>query len=1315
MSNNWQYSTYSDIDSQVKQNFPFKKPRIHQLETISEIKYAIDKGYKYIVLEAGTGTGKSVIAATLAEMYGSTYILTITKQLQDQYQRDFKDLGFKVVKGRGNFKCKKYAEENIKNRCDEGRCILEGYNCGYSIKRKSLDKINKSSSCEYEYQKWVAINSDVVISNYHYMFLELNYNQDFNKRKLLVCDEAHNLEDTIMQQLKLEFSRKELKEYGMNLSKDLVARLNDGNYINWIEFIKKIKERYSKEYEKIKELKKSNVGDKIAYLKRRIEDCSRFIKHIRHDPQKWIFDYDSYYGVCEFKPIQVDNYAEKNLFDYADTCLFMSATILDYKLFAKWLGINENEIYAIRRESPFEVDRNPIKTYSDFNMSYNKLSQSAQESIPAIKEILDLHKNDKGIIHTVSHQCKSFLMKNLDNDRLIDHKTYNRARQLKKFKKSKKPLVLISPSMNEGVDLPGSQCRFQIIYKIPYPSLADKQTKLRKNIDKQWYEYKTALALVQTYGRGMRYEKDYCKTYFIDSRLTSFVAMDEARNHFLPDSFKKAINITPAVIDETEDEDYVEEIEFVDDIIDEEVINDKNPVEAQSVSNIETNESCDDLSYTQKVDLKYKLTLKGQQLLDNKQYDEAIEFYKGLITHDLFVNDYHPYLKLSKAYSGAGQCNNEVETLVNFFSSGIYCRKSKLKWFKKRLKELSNLGYFDYSSINQLEDKFSSNGAKNRSNAAKPVPTALKIKNAKKKNKSEIFIYEPEFFDSIVKIDENKSYGEKIDFKYELYNMGRLFLDNKEYGKAIGFYQRLLTHELFINDYHPYLKLSQAYRKSKQYDDERDLIVNFFKSGIYCSQKQLNWFKRKLKQLQGYGFFDYSTIDDLEYEFKINGAKNKELSDIPVPTVFKIKKAKIEELNNINIDEFYDSIAYTNETMSYDEKVEIKSKLIDLGNEYIDNKQYGLAIVFYNKLLSHDLFVNDYHPYRKLSRVFRKDKQYEKEVEILVKFFKSGIYCDDKQLNWFKKRLKQLSKYDNFDYSTIGELEDEFYRNGANNKNLADTPVPIAAKIKKSKKSKTNATKYSEKYFRKLAKEISEEPGFISDREFSKLTQNDFISFDDYNDVNEKADLINEGKEIEKEDAEEAIKFYEKLKYNRLFVNDYYPYRRQCILFKNKIKNDRKDWNTIVDFFSKGIYCNDHQYIWFKNKIAELTLKLDLNGSEISKIESLVKAFDKNRDLYEKMQDIPVPIAERIKKDEDGLRVISVEKYNNVQNIYYIKELGVGYIRRGEYENAIKYYADLLNDDLLYFRYHAYKQFARIFKEMKNPDKFKKLYEGHVS
>ena len=1324
---NWLYSTYSNVDSQVKENFPFDKPRVHQLETISEIKEAIDNGYKYIVLEAGTGTGKSVIAATLASMYDSTYILTITKQLQDQYQRDFKELGFKLVKGRGNFKCRKYSEENINQHCDEGRCVIEGYNCEYSIKRKSPESITKSSTCEYEYQKWVAINSNVVISNYHYMFLELNYNQDFRNRKLIVCDEAHNLENTIMNQLKLEFNRKELKEYGINLSKETVDKLNNGNSTDWIEFIKKVKENFSKEFEKIKDIKKSNISEKKSFLKKRISDCNRFIEHINQDPQKWIFDYDSFYGICEFKPIQIDNYAENNLFRYCDTCLFMSATILDYKLFAKWLGIKEGEIYAIRRKSPFKVNRNPIKTFSGFNMSYNSLSQSAPDSIDTIKNILEIHKKDKGIIHTISHQCKSYLMNKLNDDRLIDHKTYNRAKQLKKFKNSKKPLVLISPSMNEGVDLPGSQCRFQIIYKIPYPSLADKQTRLRKNIDNQWYDYKTALSLVQTYGRGMRYENDYCKTYFIDSRLKGFVRLDEVTNNFLPDSFKEAIDITPAEITEIDDSELYEANIFEEEVIEEKIIPKIIDEDKKHISKIEITKLDENLSYTQKVDVKYELTLKGQELLDNEEYSEAIKFYNELLTHELFVNDYHPYIKLSRAYRAIKDYKNEVDLLVKFFNSGIYCRKSKLKWFKKRLEDLNDYGYFDYSQIDDLEQKFNQNGAKNRKLSEKPVPTAVKIRRAKQNNEKHQMEFNSDYFDSIVKFDNTIPYDEKIEFKYELYNLGKGLIDSKNYSKAIGFYTSLLNHELFVNDYHPYLKLSQVYRKDKQYENEVNLLLKFFKSGIYCNQKQFNWFKRRLKQLHKYGFYDFSTFNELEEEFNQNGAKNKELANQPVPTVATIKEDKINVINQVGVkhyvDEFYDSLAYVDENMSYDEKIKVKINLINRGNEFIENKQYDVAIDFYNRLLSHELFVNDYHPYRKLSRVYRKNKQYKKEMEIIVKFYKSGIYCSEKQLSWFKKRLKQLSKYDNFDFSTIGELEDEFNHNGAFNKNLTNIPVPIAADLKRSKfnsmkltksNSKINNNVYSIKYFNSLANEIKEMPDFVNDKDLSKHSPEDFVLFDNYDDVNKKADMIKKGKELEKEDYERAIKFYDELKTNSLFTNDYYPYRRQCILFKNKIKNNQRDWDTILEFFSKEIYCNNHQYIWLKNKILELIPKLNLYDYEINKMEMLVNNFDKNWNNYEKFQNIPVPIAERIFKEDDELKVLSQERYDYIQNIYYIKELGVGYIRRKEYEKAMEYFSKLLNNDLLYLRYHAYKQFARIFKEMNDANLFKKLYDEIV-
>ena len=66
---------------------------------------------------------------------------------------------------------------------------------------------------------------------------------------------------------------------------------------------------------------------------------------------------------------------------------------------------------------------------------------------------------------------------------------------------------------------------------------------IRKEMDNMWYDYKTVINLIQTYGRGMRSENDYCKTYFIDNRLKDYVIVDDFTYNFIPDFFKKAINI----------------------------------------------------------------------------------------------------------------------------------------------------------------------------------------------------------------------------------------------------------------------------------------------------------------------------------------------------------------------------------------------------------------------------------------------------------------------------------------------------------------------------------------------------------------------------------------------------------------------------------------------------------------------------------------------------------------------------------------------------------------------------------------------------
>lgn len=527
---NWPYSNYSKINPEVNRYFPFQNPRNEQLETVSEIAEAIDRGYKYIILEAGTGTGKSAIAATLANMYDSSYILTITKQLQDQYLRDFNE--FKLVKGRSNFQCKSYLESDIHHSCEEGKCIVEGHDCKYSMKNEN------PPTCPYYHQKYVALNSKTVIANYHYMFLELNYVKDFTKRNLLICDEAHNMESMLMNQLKLEFSKEELKEYiRYDLSDDIINELNNGSYGDWIRFIEDVKSEYVKEIGKIENIEKTELLQKIAFLKQKINECNRFITNINFDPKSWIVDYNDDEEILEFKPIKVENYAVNSLFDHADVCIFMSATILDYELFAKWLGIPVDDIYAIRRKTPFDNTRNPIIISDKYNLSKSSIRVNAPKTISLIEEILNSHENEKGIIHTVSSQCMRFLMDNIRSDRLIGHNTKNRSEVLDEFKNSPEPLVLVSPSMDEGVDLPGDECRFQIVYKIPYPDLGSKQVKSRIQIDDEWYDYKTSLRLVQTHGRGMRFEDDYCKTYFIDSRLKNYVLS----GRFIPDDFKSLI------------------------------------------------------------------------------------------------------------------------------------------------------------------------------------------------------------------------------------------------------------------------------------------------------------------------------------------------------------------------------------------------------------------------------------------------------------------------------------------------------------------------------------------------------------------------------------------------------------------------------------------------------------------------------------------------------------------------------------------------------------------------------------------------------
>ena len=83
---------YDEIDD----CFPFEEYRPHQKEAIAKIIQYLENGEKNIILNAPVGSGKSVIAYTVARYfqneYAKSFIFTSTKYLQDQYLDDFKFL-----------------------------------------------------------------------------------------------------------------------------------------------------------------------------------------------------------------------------------------------------------------------------------------------------------------------------------------------------------------------------------------------------------------------------------------------------------------------------------------------------------------------------------------------------------------------------------------------------------------------------------------------------------------------------------------------------------------------------------------------------------------------------------------------------------------------------------------------------------------------------------------------------------------------------------------------------------------------------------------------------------------------------------------------------------------------------------------------------------------------------------------------------------------------------------------------------------------------------------------------------------------------
>jgi Rad3-related DNA helicase len=486
------------------------------------IEFCLSSKKLISVLCAPTGSGKSLIGMCLAANFSKPVYLCSSRQLQNQLTYDFPEAD--IMWGRRNFTCNLIPIRNA------SQCIHspKDYFCPH--KNKKLIEAGEYDECHYEVQKNKVLYSPFPILNYHYFITEANYVGRFSNREFIICDEADTLENILASFIDLTFPRGVLNRLKLKPPKRKTSTSLTGveSWVSWAEETgEKIDEYVDSLFNKTKNLhpksepylKISKVIERYKQLKSKLE---LFISNVDNT---WIFEEkkDQYGEIkaYEFKPTWLTpTLTKKFLFSHAPKFVFMSATFPPTQILAKIFGLSMDDIDWLELPSSFPVENRQVILKPSGDLSYKNFDNDVKGVLDAIKEILEIHETDKGLVHSVSYKLTEHIM-SINNPRLITHNADNKLEVLDEFIKTDDPMVFVSPSSTRGLDLPDDSCRFVIIAKAPYLSLADKLTKSRvysSNVGQHWYASDAAQEIVQSTGRAVRSPDDWAVTYVLDNQ-----------------------------------------------------------------------------------------------------------------------------------------------------------------------------------------------------------------------------------------------------------------------------------------------------------------------------------------------------------------------------------------------------------------------------------------------------------------------------------------------------------------------------------------------------------------------------------------------------------------------------------------------------------------------------------------------------------------------------------------------------------------------------------------------------------------------------
>lgn len=537
-----------------------------QFNIVVGILSAYLSGKTAFILEAPTGVGKSIIGVIVVETikrymkYKNCvgYILTSSKMLQDQMDRDKNNFHIRwaVLKGQANYECRVNGKTFLERDCKD-----------YSIP-KAIETMNCAQSCGYIQARLAAMSQDVAILSYAYWLTSMNFVYEkigeyapFRTRHITVFDECHMLSDVVQGMFQQTINDGIIKKF--TLMHDLLLQCGVAEEpIMWsLSNIEQLKIQ-------IKKLVEEKIS--IAVMFERLQEFEELVgkfvkvyhgvcnKYLPKDPKEWIAPqrkldnmtegmhnfwmslryfisqneaYQEYIvktyqkdkmGVVTMtlRSLREQDLIREHVHKYCDFQLFMSATVGDADVFARNNGIDDYECMYI--ESKFDYSQSPIYNVNPpIAMSMKYKNQNMQELLYRIVELCERHGQERGLIHTgnfeIARNLKEFIWEHCNTPRrfLFYNDSFQKQEAIKKLQRTHDG-ILVGPSLTEGLDLKDDWCRFMILAKVPYPMLDEYNSKKMKLMP-DWYGWKTSTTIIQSLGRGIRHQKDWCVSYLMDS------------------------------------------------------------------------------------------------------------------------------------------------------------------------------------------------------------------------------------------------------------------------------------------------------------------------------------------------------------------------------------------------------------------------------------------------------------------------------------------------------------------------------------------------------------------------------------------------------------------------------------------------------------------------------------------------------------------------------------------------------------------------------------------------------------------------------